>query len=111
MAREGLARDAVRLVQNARKEAGLEVSDRIALELAASGELLTALREHAGTIAAEVLATQMDVRDLDEAPDATDGPDGPDGPDASGDGARGRRHREEHELGGATLRLTLASRA
>ena len=108
LAREGLARDAVRLVQNARKEAGLEVSDRIALELAASGELLTALREHAGTIAAEVLATQMDVRDLDEAPDGTDGPDGP---DVSGDGARGRRHSEEHELGGATLRLTLASQA
>jgi len=56
---EGLARDVIRLVQNARKEAGLEVSDRIALELRAEGDLHEALRRHGDTVAAEVLATEF----------------------------------------------------
>ena len=58
---EGLARDVVRLVQNARKEAGLEVSDRIALELRAEGELHEALRRHGDGVASEVLATEFSV--------------------------------------------------
>src|SRR4051794_13279134 len=56
--REGLAREIVHAVQNARKAAGLEVSDRIALAIDGDGELLDAAREHEGTIAGEVLAVR-----------------------------------------------------
>ena len=44
--REGLAREIVRAVQNARKEAGLEITDRIALGLAGEAELVEVGREH-----------------------------------------------------------------
>ncbi len=64
--REGLMRDAVRLVQDARKQAGLEVSDRIALALAAEGaEAAEALAEHRAALAAEVLATDVREGDLE----------------------------------------------
>ena len=54
---EGLAREVVRLVQDARRAAGLDVADKIALHLAASGELAEAVAAHRDTIAAEVQAT------------------------------------------------------
>ncbi|MEJ2885707.1 isoleucine--tRNA ligase [Actinomycetospora aeridis] len=56
----GLARDVVRVVQEARKTRGLEVSDRIALTWAAErADVADAVRTHAGTIAEEVLAVSM----------------------------------------------------
>jgi isoleucyl-tRNA synthetase len=55
--REGLAREVVRLVQDARKSDGLDVSDRIWLGWrAADPELAAALAEHGALISAEVLA-------------------------------------------------------
>jgi len=57
--RAGLAREVVRLVQEARKAGGLEVTDRIDLRWAADGEVAEALREHAGLVAGEVLATSF----------------------------------------------------
>ncbi len=55
--REGLAREFVRLVADARKNDGLEVTDRIWLRWSADDpEVAAALAEHAGLIAAEVLA-------------------------------------------------------
>jgi isoleucyl-tRNA synthetase len=63
---EGLAREIVHAVQNARKEAGLEITDRIELGLAGDEELLAAARAHQPYIAGEVLATAV-------AYDATDG--------------------------------------
>jgi isoleucyl-tRNA synthetase len=57
--REGLAREVIRLVQEARKTDGLVVTDRIALRWSASDpDLAAALTEHAPLIASEVLATQ-----------------------------------------------------
>ena len=54
--REGLAREVVHAVQNARKAAGLEVEDRIALALGGDDELLGAARAHEGYVAGEALA-------------------------------------------------------
>ncbi|MFT4225671.1 isoleucine--tRNA ligase [Micropruina sp.] len=59
LVRAGLAREVVRLVQEKRKTSGLEVSDRITLRWAADGDLADAVRAHADTIAAEVLATAV----------------------------------------------------
>jgi len=55
----GLAREVVRTVQEARKNAGLEVSDRIELRWHAEGALAAAIRVHAHAIASEVLATTL----------------------------------------------------
>jgi isoleucyl-tRNA synthetase len=58
--REGLAREFVRLVQDARKGDGLEVTDRIALWWRSGNqELIAALHEHQAMIAAEVLAVEF----------------------------------------------------
>lgn len=64
---EGLARELVRLVQDARKEAGLQVSDRIELGLAVEGELARALSTHRAFVAAETLATAVREGILPEA--------------------------------------------
>jgi len=58
--REGLAREAIRLIQDARKADGLDVSDRIVLRWAtADADLSTALTEHAAMISGEVLAEEF----------------------------------------------------
>src|SRR5699024_8557222 len=58
--RAGMAREVIRLIQEARKTSGLQVSDRIHLRWAAStSQLETALDEHHEQIANEVLATQV----------------------------------------------------
>jgi isoleucyl-tRNA synthetase len=55
--REGLAREVIRLVQDARKNDGLDITDRILLRWSANDpELAAAMTEHAGLIAREVLA-------------------------------------------------------
>jgi isoleucyl-tRNA synthetase len=58
--REGLARELVHAVQNARKDAGLEITDRIELSLGGDDELLAAAREHEAYLSGEVLATSLD---------------------------------------------------
>ena len=66
--REGLAREVIRLVQEARKNDGLDVSDRIALRWTAEDpELAAALTEHAGLIAGEVLALEFGPAEADGA--------------------------------------------
>ncbi len=57
--RLGIARDVIRLVQEARKNAGLDVSDRITLAWQASGEVAEALLEHQELVSSEVLATTV----------------------------------------------------
>jgi isoleucyl-tRNA synthetase len=73
--RAGLVREAVRLVQEARKAAGLEVSDRIALWWTADDRVARALTEHAGSLAAEVLAVTLHAGTAGEGP-GVEGPEG-----------------------------------
>ena len=57
--REGLARELVRTVQEARKQAGLEVSDRIRLRVAGSAGVAAALREHREYVMEETLSREL----------------------------------------------------
>jgi isoleucyl-tRNA synthetase len=60
LARAGLARDVVRVLQDARKSSGLEITDRIDVWWTATNDdTATALREHAAAVAAEVLAVRF----------------------------------------------------
>jgi isoleucyl-tRNA synthetase len=63
LAAEGLARDLVRAVQQARRAAGLEVSDRIALTIGGSEVVQAAARAHEQLITEETLATSYVVTD------------------------------------------------
>jgi len=54
--REGLARELVRTVQDSRKQAGLEVSDRISLRISGSAGVEAAIAEHQALVMSETLA-------------------------------------------------------
>ncbi len=58
------------MVQQARREAGVEVTDRIELRLGGSEQLMTAARTHEGYVAEETLATAVvyDSEDAEPAP-------------------------------------------
>jgi isoleucyl-tRNA synthetase len=57
--REGLAREIVHAVQNARKAAGLEITDRIDLILTGDQDLIEAAQAHQDYLTTEVLATTV----------------------------------------------------
>ncbi|MCW2711600.1 MAG: isoleucine-tRNA ligase, partial [Marmoricola sp.] len=57
--RAGLAREVVRMIQEARKADGFDVSDRIALTWYATGEVAEAVAEHRELITREVLAATI----------------------------------------------------
>ncbi|MBV9451385.1 MAG: isoleucine--tRNA ligase [Streptosporangiaceae bacterium] len=65
---EGTARDVVRLVQQARRDAGLDVSDRIRLTIGADEATRHAIRAHADFLKGETLAVELD---LNPAPKLT----------------------------------------
>jgi isoleucyl-tRNA synthetase len=56
---EGRARDVVRVVQQARRDAGLDISDRIVLTLDAPDSVTSAVRAHEPFVMGEVLATAV----------------------------------------------------
>jgi isoleucyl-tRNA synthetase len=80
--REGVARELIRTIQEARKDAGLEVTDRIELGVETSGEPAAALAAHRDEIAEETLASEL----------RTDGIDG---------------FRQESELDGVAIAVSL----
>ncbi|OKL47211.1 isoleucine--tRNA ligase [Boudabousia liubingyangii] len=59
--REGIARDAIRTIQDERKAADLHVSDRINLKLTAPAETAAALQQFSEMIAKETLALELAV--------------------------------------------------
>ena len=63
LAAEGLARDVVRVVQQARREAGLDVSDRITVVVDAPDVVAEAVRAHERFVAGEVLAESISLGD------------------------------------------------
>jgi isoleucyl-tRNA synthetase len=68
--REGLMREVIRQVQSARKQAGLEVDDRIELQLGSDHEELSAVfttENLANTIQLETLSTSLNKGELDDA--------------------------------------------
>ncbi|MEU4286600.1 isoleucine--tRNA ligase [Kribbella sp. NPDC026596] len=58
---EGTARDVIRSVQQARRDAGLEVTDRVRLSLTAEPAVVAAVETHRELIMAETLAVELDV--------------------------------------------------
>lgn len=83
--REGLVREVVRTVQDARKQAGLEVSDHIVLLVTGTEELAAAVSEHRDYLMAETLADRWE-----EAPEG---------------------FTQEHALGDEQWRIVLARRS
>jgi isoleucyl-tRNA synthetase len=66
LAAEGLARDVIRAVQQARRDAGLAVSDRISLRLAGDEVVRAAVEAYADLITSETLSAHLDLPgDLD----------------------------------------------
>jgi isoleucyl-tRNA synthetase len=64
---DGWAREIVHAVQAARRDAGLEITDRIALTLAGDDALIGAARSHQDYIAGETLAVEVSYESLDGA--------------------------------------------
>ncbi|MDR9443618.1 MAG: isoleucine--tRNA ligase [Microbacteriaceae bacterium] len=64
---EGMARDAIRHIQQARKDAGLDVSDRIGLTLGVTLGAMQALENHQDLLMHETLAKQISFEQITEA--------------------------------------------
>ena len=76
LALEGVARDVVRVIQQARRDLGFDVSDRIALVVGAASPVADAVRAHADFIAGETLATSLTVVDAAEVAEVAPQPVG-----------------------------------
>jgi isoleucyl-tRNA synthetase len=59
LADEGLARDTVRIIQQARKDAGFDVSDRISLTVTGDAAVIQAIRTHEELVCAETLSVEI----------------------------------------------------
>ncbi|GAA3964065.1 isoleucine--tRNA ligase [Gordonia caeni] len=58
---EGWAKDRIRELQDARRNLGLDISDRISVRLVVPADMVTTARAHADLIAGEILATSFTV--------------------------------------------------
>lgn len=85
---EGLAREVVNRVQKLRKDSGLQVTDRIRLELFAEGDLAKALTAHRDYVARETLAQEVAVK--------------------TGKGSSTLAHKASHDIDGHACEIGLA---
>ncbi|MCI9887200.1 isoleucine--tRNA ligase [Micrococcales bacterium 31B] len=69
LAAEGAARDVIRAVQQARRDADFDVADRISLALTADADTAAALETHRELVAEATLATQYAVTAASDQPD------------------------------------------
>ncbi len=70
---EGLARDLVRIVQNARRDANFVVTDRIHLQIFGNSSVMETIKTHHELIASQVLASkEIEVSDFKEIDEKTD---------------------------------------
>lgn len=91
---EGIARDMIRAIQDARKSAGLNVADRISVEIAGNDKALEAVTAHRDTIARETLADSVS-----EGPSLQSGQSSSGHPE-SGEGS--------HEVDGAVFSVSVS---
>ncbi|HLP23760.1 MAG TPA: isoleucine--tRNA ligase [Microbacteriaceae bacterium] len=70
--REGLARDLIRVIQEARRAADFDVSDRITTRVQGTPEVVAAVTAHQELIRAETLSTAIEVVDGDPEGSATE---------------------------------------
>ena len=65
LAAEGLARDVIRAIQQARKDAGFDVSDRIKTELSGDSFVMSAIATHEVLVKSETLTLELSLTELD----------------------------------------------
>jgi isoleucyl-tRNA synthetase len=108
--REGQAREIVHAVQNARKNAGLEVEDRISLALAGDPGLVAAAEAHRDYLKGETLTIELALaggeQPVSVAANGAGGGGEADGGAAAGGGAA--PHRETASIDGLTLSIELS---
>ena len=63
---EGIAREFINRIQNLRKESGFDVTDKISVTIEDLGEINEAVRKHAGYIASQTLASNVELGKLYE---------------------------------------------
>jgi isoleucyl-tRNA synthetase len=65
LAAEGLARDVIRAIQQARKDADFDVSDRIKTELSGEASVVAAIRDHEELVKNETLTLELSLVETD----------------------------------------------
>jgi isoleucyl-tRNA synthetase len=65
LAAEGLARDVIRAIQQARKDADFDVSDRIKTELSGNASVVAAILAHEELVKSETLTLELSLLDLE----------------------------------------------
>jgi isoleucyl-tRNA synthetase len=70
---EGLARDVIRVVQQARRDADLDVSDRITVRIVAPAEVAAAVEQHVDFVKGETLSAELIIESGDPGQAGSDG--------------------------------------
>jgi isoleucyl-tRNA synthetase len=70
--REGIARELINRIQNFRKESGLEVTDRIIVEIGRRSDVEEALADNSEYVCSQTLASKIELRDNIEGASAID---------------------------------------